>query len=171
VVAVARSQFTFLSDSAAAVTVVLGDGRMSLQQRDRARRFNVLAIDAFSGDSIPVHLLTREAVALYLERITPDGVIALHVSNRFLDLRPVVGRIAADLRLQLAYIEDVESEDDEQEKSTSNWILLARDRKVLDLPAIREGARALPADSPRRAWTDDYSNIAQVMLLLRPRPD
>jgi hypothetical protein len=118
-----------------------------------------------------VHLLTREAVALYLERITPDGVIALHVSNRYLDLRPVVGRIAADMRLQLSYIEDDEEESDSPEKSASSWILLARDRTVLNLEAIREGARDLPADAPKKPWTDDYSNITQVLLLLRPRPE
>jgi hypothetical protein len=79
----------------------------------------VLVIDAFSGDSIPVHLLTREAVMLYRDRITPSGVIALHVSNRFLDLRPVVSQIAADLGLQLAYVEDFDS-DDAPEKAASD---------------------------------------------------
>ena len=167
VAAVAQQYFSFLADSAAAVHVQLGDGRMLLQREPAATRFDVLAVDAFSGDSIPVHLLTREAVSLYLDRIARDGVIALHVSNRYLDLRPVVGRIAVDLGLQLAYIEDPIYNGDGPEKASSDWILLARDRAILDRPLIRDGSRALPASPPGRAWTDDYSNIVQVMSLTK----
>jgi hypothetical protein len=159
----ARQYFSFLADSPATVHVLLGDGRLLLQRDSAATRFDVLAVDAFSGDSIPVHLLTREAVSLYLSRIARDGVIALHISNRYLDLRPVVDRIAAELGLQLAYVEDPIYDRDGPEKAASNWILLARDRSVLDRPLIREGSRALPASPPGRAWTDDYSNIAQAM--------
>jgi hypothetical protein len=143
--------------------VLFGDGRLLLQRDSAATRFDVLAVDAFSGDSIPVHLLTREAVSLYLQRITRDGVIALHVSNSYLDLRPVVARIATELGLQIADIEDPLYQGDGPEKAASDWILLARDRAILDRPAIREGTRTLPAIPPGRAWTDDYSNIVQVM--------
>ena len=94
-------------------------------------------------------------------------MIALHVSNRYLDLRPVVGRIAAELGLQLAYIEDPIYDGDGPEKASSDWILLARDRAILDRPLIRDGSRALPASPPGRAWTDDYSNIVQVMSLTK----
>jgi hypothetical protein len=167
VAAVARRYFTFLSDSPARTHVALGDGRLLLQRRDGAPPFDVLAIDAFSGDTIPVHLLTREAVALYLSRLAPRGVIALHVSNRHLDLRPVVRQIAADLGLQLAYVEDPEYESDGPEKSPSDWILLARERGVIDHALVREGTRELPSSPPRRAWTDDYSNIVQVMSLTK----
>jgi SAM-dependent methyltransferase len=167
VVAVAQRYFTFLSDSPAAVQVHVGDGRLLLQHSE-AQRFDVLAVDAFSGDSIPVHLLTREAVALYLERLKPGGVIALHVSNRYLDLRPVVGRIAADMGLQSAYVEDEIAAHDGPEKSSSDWILLARERQVLDAATIQEATRELPDARPKKAWTDDYSNIAQVMALTKP---
>jgi hypothetical protein len=170
VVQVAQRWFTFLADSPAAVQVHLGDGRLLLRQATLPR-FDVLAVDAFSGDSIPVHLLTREAVALYLERIKPDGVIALHVSNRYLDLRPVVGRIADDMGLVIAYVEDQIHEHDGPEKSSSDWILLAREPAVLDVAPIREAARELPDARRKRAWTDDYSNIAQVMALARPMAD
>jgi hypothetical protein len=163
VIGVAQRYFSFIADSDAQVDVVLGDGRLTLQRDPDARRFDVLAVDAFSGDSIPVHLLTREAVALYVERLTPQGVIALHVSNRYLDLRPVVTRIAADLKLQVAYVEDIENDDDGQRKASSDWLLLARSRDILDRPGIADGARTLPAARPARAWTDDYSNIAQVL--------
>ncbi len=94
-------------------------------------------------------------------------MIALHISNRHLDLRPVVGRIAAELNLQLAYIEDPVYHSDGPEKASSDWILLARDRSVLDRAPIREGARAMPASAPGRPWSDDYSNIAQVMSLTK----
>jgi SAM-dependent methyltransferase len=167
VVAVAQRYFTFLSDSPAAVQVHVGDGRLLLKHGE-TQRFDVLAVDAFSGDSIPVHLLTREAVALYLQRLKPGGVIALHVSNRYLDLRPVVGRIAADMGLQSAYVEDEIAEHDGPEKSSSDWILLAREREVLDAATIQEATRDLPDARPKKAWTDDYSNIAQVMALTKP---
>jgi hypothetical protein len=115
-----------------------------------------------------VHLLTREAVALYLARLKPGGVIALHVSNRYLDLRPVVGRIAAEIGLQSAYVEDEIADHDGPEKSSSDWILLAREREVLDAATIQEATRELPEARPKKAWTDDYSNIAQVMALTKP---
>jgi len=167
VAAVAQRYFTFLSDSPASVQVHLGDGRLLLKQQ-AASRFDVLAIDAFSGDSIPVHLITREAVALYLERLKPGGVVALHVSNRYLDLRPVVGRIAADMGLEFAYVEDELHEHDGPEKSSSDWILLARERPALNAAMIQEATRDLPEARRDKAWTDDYSNIAQVMALTRP---
>jgi spermidine synthase len=101
IVKAAHQHFSFIADSPASVDVRIGDGRLMLQD-EASRRFDVLVVDAFSGDAIPVHLLTREAVMLYLQRIKQGGVIALHVSNSHLDLRPVVGRIAADLGLQVA---------------------------------------------------------------------
>jgi len=160
VVDMAKRYFTFLADSPARVEVQIGDGRRGLQAE--ARRFDVLVVDAFSGDSIPIHLLTREALMLYGERIKPRGVIALHVSNRHLDLRPVIGRLAAELGLQLAYVEERES-DSEPDKAASNWVLLARDRSILELPAIKEAAMKLPASNRWPLWTDDYSNILQVI--------
>ena len=92
-------------------------------------------------------------------------MIALHISNRYLDLRPVVGRIANELGLQLAYIEDPVYRTDGPEKASSDWILLAKNRSILDRPLIREATRPLPVAPPGRAWSDDYSNIAQVMSL------
>ena len=160
VVYMAKRYFTFLADSPARVEVKVGDGRRLLQAE--AQRFDVLVVDAFSGDSIPIHLLTREALMLYGERIKPQGVVALHVSNRHLDLRPVIGRLAAELGWQLAYIEERESDSD-PDKVPSDWILLARDRSILDLPLIAEAAVALPAARQPPLWTDDYSNILQVI--------
>jgi hypothetical protein len=161
IVAAAHRHFSFVGDSPATVEVALGDGRLLLQNESE-RRYDVLVIDAFNGDAIPVHLLTREAVALYLERLKPGGVIALHVSNSNLDLRLVVARIAADLGLQMAWISDGGVPGDES-VAASDWILLERDRSVLDLPPIREASKPLPPLAGGRIWTDDYSNVPQVM--------
>ena len=161
VVQAARRHFSFLADSPATVDVVLGDGRLRLQQ-DEAQRFDVLVVDAFSGDSIPVHLLTREAVALYRQRLAPGGVMAIHVSNTYLELAPVVGRIADELGLQQAFIADP-GVDGDPSTAVSDWVLLAEDRQVLDLPLIREAATPMPERPGQRAWTDDYSNILQVL--------
>jgi len=165
-VAAAREYFSFVGDSAASVEVALGDGRLLLQA-ETERRYDALVIDAFSGDAIPVHLLTREAVALYRDRLAPGGVIALHISNSHLDLKGVVARIAADLHLEAAWIHDPDIEGDPS-VAVSDWILLAPDRRVLDLPAIRDAATPLPL-AEGRTWTDDYSNVPQVMTFGRPR--
>lgn len=160
VVDAARRHFSFLADSPAGIDVRIGDGRLLLQAE--SQRFDVLVVDAFSGDSIPIHLLTREALVLYGERIKPQGVIALHISNRHLRLQPVIARLAAELGLQLAYIVVTDS-DAEPDKAASDWILLARDRSVLDLPEIQKAASELPTATHRPLWTDDYSNVLQVI--------
>ena len=157
----AHRHFSFIGDSAATVDVAVGDGRLLLQA-EAGRRFDVLVVDAFSGDSIPVHLLTREAVELYRQRLAPGGVIALHVSNSHLALAPVVGRIAAELGLELAFIADAGVEGDPS-TAVSDWVLLANDRRVLDRPLIREAATPIPQRDGKRTWTDDYSNILQVL--------
>jgi hypothetical protein len=161
IVDAAYQHFSFIGDSAAQVDVAVGDGRLLLQD-EATRRFDVLVVDAFSGDSIPVHLLTREAVELYRQRLKPGGVIALHVSNSHLDLRPVVGGITAELGLQSVYVADGGIAGD-LGTSASDWILLADDRQLLDLPKIREADAALPQRPGVRTWTDDYSNILQVL--------
>jgi hypothetical protein len=167
IVEAAYKHFSFIADSAASVDVAVGDGRLLLQD-EATRRFDVLVVDAFSGDSIPVHLLTREAVELYRQRLKPGGVIALHVSNSHLDLRPVVGRIADELALEVAFVANAAIANDAT-SAESDWILLSTDRRVLDLPLIREATRPLPRQDRARTWTDDYSNILQVMTFGRPK--
>jgi len=161
IVEAAYKHFSFIADSAASVDVAVGDGRLLLQA-EAERRFDVLVVDAFSGDSIPVHLLTREAVELYRQRLKPGGVIALHVSNSHLDLRPVVVSIAAELGLQTAYVADPGIAGDDS-TSSSDWILLSDERLVLDLPPVREASTPVPPRVGVRTWTDDYSNILQVL--------
>jgi SAM-dependent methyltransferase len=161
IVEAAHRHFSFIADSPATVDVRVGDGRLLLQDEAPAS-LDVVVVDAFSGDAIPTHLLTREAIALYRQRLKPGGVMALHLSNSHLDLRGVVARIAADLGLQWAYVADPGVAGDVG-SSASDWVLLAEDRGVLDQPLIAQAARPLPQRATARAWTDDYSNIAQVL--------
>ena len=162
VVEVARRQFSYLSDSEARVEVVLGDARLNLE-REPAQGFDVLAVDAFSSDSIPVHLITTEALGLYLRHMKPGGVIAFHVSNRFLDLPPVVGRLAREHGLSVTLVSDEGKEDDDDHTKT-DWVLIARDPAALEAKEIKAAAPEPPEEHPGwRTWTDDYSNLVQIL--------
>jgi SAM-dependent methyltransferase len=163
VISLARGDFTFLGDSPARVDIALGDARLSLE-REPPENFDVLAVDAFSSDAIPVHLITREALETYERHMKPDGIVAFHVSNRFLDLIPVVARLAKELNLHAVLVADDDDDDEKSIKSRSDWVLVSRDAAALEAPAIVD-AGALPAeDKPEwRTWTDDYSNLVQIL--------
>lgn len=153
--------FTYLRDCPGAVEVALGDARVNLE-REPAQGFDVLAIDAFSSDSIPVHLLTVEAVELYLRHLRgPDSVLAIHISNRYLDLDPVVRAIARHLGLVTIRIDDGESND---MVYNSDWMLVVRDPAALAAPDIlATPAQPAPDETtPWPLWTDAYSNLLQV---------
>jgi SAM-dependent methyltransferase len=159
VIDVARREFTYLGDSKAKIETVLGDARLAME-REPPQQYDVLVIDAFSSDSIPVHLITREAVAVYLRHMKPDGVIAFHVTNRFLRLAPVVKRIADDQRLKIVLLVD---EAEESDLSKTDWVLVARNEAVLGRPEIAEGRDEI-IDIPRmRVWTDDFNNLFQIL--------
>lgn len=161
VIAVARSQFTYLGDSAASIEMSLGDARLNLE-REPAQNLDVLAVDAFSSDAIPVHLITREALAAYLRHMKPDGIVAFHVSNRFLDLVPVVGRIAKENGAHAVVVYDEGGEDGD--KTTSDWVLVSRDPKALEARQIKAAKPVVPEERPEwRTWTDDYSNLVQIL--------
>ena len=163
VVAIARREFSFLSDSAARIEIALGDARLSLE-REAPQGFDVLAVDAFSSDAIPVHLITREALGTYLHHLKPDGIVAFHVSNRFLDLVPVVARIAREQGAQAVLVEDDPDEDDVTGRSRSDWVLVSRSGRALAAKAIVERGGAPAEDRPQwRTWTDDYSNLIQIL--------
>jgi len=159
-----QSMFTYLRDSPAKIDIVLGDARLSLEsERAHGNRqnFDVLAIDAFTSDSIPVHLLTREAFALYFAHLAqPDGILAVHISNRQLDLAPVVRALAEALDLEAASI-DVEGRGDAIWGST--WILLASHSSVLQTTEIDQASTDLSEARVIRPWTDDFSNLFQVL--------
>jgi SAM-dependent methyltransferase len=161
VMQVAKSHFTFLADSAAEVQLVLGDARLSLE-REPPEQFDILAVDAFSGDAIPVHLITREALAVYLKHTKPDGIVAFHVSNRFLNLVPVVKRIAMENDAQAVLIDDEPDETDQ--RSRSDWVLVSRSKVALSAPDIVDHHPQEIDDLPNwRTWTDDYSNLIQIL--------
>jgi SAM-dependent methyltransferase len=158
VVTIAKRDFTYVKDSAATIEIALGDARLSME-RETPQRFDVLAIDAFSSDSIPVHLITLEALEVYERHMQPDGIIAFHVSNRFLDLKPVVERIATERGWRAAWIRD--SYDDGS--TSSDWVLLCRDKKVLLRPEIASITQPIAPEPGWRTWTDDFSNLRQVL--------
>jgi hypothetical protein len=150
--------FTFLRDSKAAVTTVAGDARRSLRRAARGRN-DLLVVDAFSSDSIPVHLLTREAVQLYLGTLRERGVLAFHVSNRHLRLAPVVAGIADSLGLEAAHrFQLVSARAAAEGAATSHWIVLARSERHLR-PLLVNGWEPLRAEAGTRVWTDDFSNV------------
>jgi SAM-dependent methyltransferase len=158
VVKVANAWFTYLKDSAGQIDVVLGDARLELE-REPPQGFDVLAVDAFSGDSIPVHLITSEAVDEYRRHMKPGGVIAFHISNRFLDLKPVLLSIAERQGLSFAYLH----EPGDEGGTTSDWVLLTRDPSFLALPSIAEITEPVAPEPGFRPWTDDYSSLLAVL--------
>jgi SAM-dependent methyltransferase/MFS family permease len=163
VVGVAKSEFTFLSDSPATVEIAVGDARLSLE-REPPQQFDVLAVDAFSGDAIPVHLITREALAVYLRQVKPDGIVAFHLSNRFLKLIPVVARLAREQGVQATLVSDDPEDDDDTLRSRSDWVLVSKSPAALARPEIVSAGGEPAEDEPEwRTWTDDYSNLVQIL--------
>jgi hypothetical protein len=159
VIELAKSQFSFLSDSKASVTIVTGDARLSLE-RENEPPYDVFLADAFSGDAIPVHLLTREAFGLYLRHLKPAGILAVHVSNQYLDLAPVVAQLASAYGLTARWVHS--QKDDEQLYAQADWILMSRDTEFFARPEIASAARTIEPRAGLRLWTDDYNNLLQV---------
>ncbi len=155
-----NTEFTYLKDCPADKQVLLGDARLTLE-RQEPQQFDVLAVDAFSSDSVPVHLLTREAFEVYFRHIKPQGILAVHISNRYLNLAPVVAHSAAEVGRHAIVVED--DGEDADYLSDTTWVLVTGDSK-LDGTAF-EGASMEPAKlRPEiRTWTDDYSNLFQVL--------
>jgi spermidine synthase len=163
VIRVATTEFTYLSDSKAKIELVLGDARLQLE-REAPQGFDVLAVDAFSSDAIPVHLITREALGTYLRHVKPDGIVAFHVSNRFLDLIPVVARLAREHGAHAALVKDDPDEEADHRRSRSDWVLVSRDAAALRRETIVERGGVEAEDKPDwRTWTDDYSNLIQIL--------
>jgi hypothetical protein len=156
VIGIAWGDFRYLRESAAKIETVAIDGRLGLT-REPQRSLNLIALDAFSGDSIPVHLLTREAFAMYFDRLSAGGVIAIHITNRYLDIASVVHAVAASLGKPVLVIHN--AGDADRAVQATDWAILANRRE--DLSAIEPFAAGRPA---RRiaAWTDDYSNLFEI---------
>jgi SAM-dependent methyltransferase/MFS family permease len=160
---IARNEFTFLADSKAQIELALGDARLTLE-REPPQNFDVLAVDAFSSDAIPVHLITKEALGVYLKHVRADGIVAFHVSNRFLNLIPVVARLAKEHGAHAVLVSDDPDDEDESLRSRSDWVLVSRDPAALAREAIAEAGAKPAEDRPGwRTWTDDYSNLIQIL--------
>jgi spermidine synthase len=141
------------------VEVTLGDARLSLE-RESPQDFDILAVDAFSSDAIPIHLLTREAFVLYFQHLKASGVLAVHVSNKHLDLRPVVKMAAESLQKEARVID---TEDAENDVFGATWVLVTSGRDFFDKPLIRGAAEPLGTARHVRLWTDDYSNLFSIL--------
>jgi spermidine synthase len=160
---IASTWFTFVRDCKADHQVLLGDARLTLEAQP-AQHYDLMAIDAFSSDAIPVHLLTREAFALYFRHLKPTGILAVHVSNRYLDLVPVVSRNARDFGKTAVDVND--QDEDEDYFSNSDWVLVSSDAAIFRDPAFKSSS-VQPAEyrPDLRPWTDDYSNLFQILKL------
>ena len=164
VVDVANREFTFMQDTPAKIEVVLGDGRLSLE-REPSQQFDVLAMDAFSGDSIPMHLLTRQAMEIYLRHLKPGGVLAFQATNRFINIAPIVASLAAEFGLAAVLVTDFP----ENEEGPNYWtastdqVLVTTNRKLLEADPIRNVATEIPVPPGFRVWTDDFNNLLRVL--------
>jgi SAM-dependent methyltransferase len=156
---IAHEYFTFLNDAKGKVDIVLGDARLSIE-REEPQRYDVLAVDAFSGDAIPAHLITREAVQLFRKHLAPNGILAYHVSNRYLQLGPVLGIIAKAEGMMALQIDDFKSNEGSPIKSPSVWVLMSNEASTLE--ALQQYGNT-PETKPWRMWTDDYHNLFQVL--------
>jgi spermidine synthase len=160
VIELARRDFTYLRDSAAEIHIHEGDARLELES-EPTQNFDVLVADAFSGDAIPVHLLTREALGLYFRHLRPEGVLAVHISNTYLNLRPVVARAAQDHGRQAVVV--TTRADEVEGTFRSSWVLVSANREILESPPIRSVAVPLAPFPEFRPWTDDYSSLLGIL--------
>lgn len=157
--------FRYLEVCGEGVDVVIGDGRLNLAKTADGT-FDLLILDAFTSDAIPVHLLTREALALYMRKLAPDGIALLHISNRYLDLAPVVANLVEDAGLAGRIQEHQPTQDEKTSMgaSASTWVAVTRNTPDLDQLAPDGLWQELQANPGRGVWTDDYSNVFRTLL-------
>ncbi len=159
----AREYFTFLEDASGDVDVVLGDGRLSLEREiaESAETYDLLVVDAFSGGSIPIHLLTRECFEIYAKALRPDGVMAIHVSNKYLRLAPVIRAGAENLGWEAVQV--LTDPDEEAFTEASHWVVATANRALLDDPELVEASTPWGEDRPPIRWTDRRSSLVSVL--------
>jgi hypothetical protein len=157
---IARHYFTYLRDSPARTEIVLGDARVSLAG-EPPQQFDVLAIDAFTGDAIPVHLLTTEALQLYRRHLKPNGIVAFHVSNHFLDLAPVVEQLAEHAGMKTAFVSA--GGDRARDLDSSDWVLVTTDEDFLMTAQVRRAIQPITIPPRLRRWTDDYNSLIPIL--------
>jgi spermidine synthase len=156
--------FTYLNDCPPKTDIVIGDARLSLATAPN-HHYDLLVLDAFSSDVIPTHLLTLEAIELYLAKIAESGILLFHVSNRSMDLAPILDRLAHRLSLVALVQNDfhLTAEEQKEGKSTSRWIVLARQQEPLEPFLSDPRWRALDGRLGGDLWTDDFSDILKVI--------
>jgi hypothetical protein len=159
VIDLAQSYFTFLKDSRASSELILGDARLQLE-RESSQQLDLLVLDAFSGDAIPVHLLTDEAMQIYRRHLATDGKIAIHISNLYFDLQSVVLGLAEAQGLQCRTVQGKEGASLDAHEST--WVILAKDANQLDFLEPSDRANQVPTGKPI-LWTDEKSNLFEVL--------
>jgi hypothetical protein len=155
----AETEFTFLRESPARVQVVMGDARLNLE-RQPPQGFDLFAMDAFSGDAIPMHLLTREALLLYFRHLKPGGVLAVHISNNYLDLRPVLQSAAIEMHKRAVMVTN--PRDERHAYARAQWVLISDRTEFFGQPELSGVEVPLPASSIP-PWTDDYSNMIGIL--------
>jgi spermidine synthase len=159
---IAKHQFGFLNGCPAKPAVLMGDARLVLEALPQSEQLDFLAMDAFSSDAIPVHLLTREAYQVYLHHLKPDGVLSVHISNRYMDLEPVVSQSMTEIGWSGVKIDD--EGDEEPFYSGSTWTLLSHDPKFFDNANFKaDGVSRLKPKPGFRGWTDDFSNLITIL--------
>jgi lipid-A-disaccharide synthase-like uncharacterized protein len=159
-VEIAKEEFTFLGDSFASIRIVPGDARLSLE-REHPEQYDALVLDAFSSDSIPAHLLTREAFGLYFRRLKSDGVLALHISNQYLDLRPVVEAAAREIGKEAILVNN--ADDHPQGIYAASWILMGSQQGFYGRHEMEAAGAILHPSPNERPWTDDYSSLFHIL--------
>jgi hypothetical protein len=161
---IARNMFTYIRESAGTVEIVPGDARLSLAA-EAPQQYDVLAIDAFSGDAIPVHLLTRQALALYQHHLAPGGIIAFHISNKFLNLGPVVRELAQSAGLQTVLVGSAPNDDKEFDTGeyTADWVLVTANKDFISNEKVVEAGGEIVVNAAVRPWTDDYNSVLPLL--------
>ncbi len=160
VIEIAQSLFFYTRETPAHVEIVEGDARLAIQ-RESIPPYDVLVLDAFSGDAIPVHLLTREAVALYLRHLKPDGVLVFHVSNNYLDLAPVVAQLAEEIHYHALEVKSHPVPEDLI--LAADWVLVTRNPSVLENTALKLHGQSISVRPGLRPWTDDFNNLLEIL--------
>jgi spermidine synthase len=163
---IAKNVFTYLRESQAKIEIAHGDARLSMEA-EPPENYDVIAVDAFSGDAIPVHLITAEAIRLYQRHLAPGGIIAFHISNNYLSLGPVVQEQADHAGLHAVMVST--ADDDDTGAFSSDWVLVTANEKFLALPEIADASARIEPKPGLRLWTDDYSSLLPI-LNLRPAP-
>jgi spermidine synthase len=163
---IAKEYFTYLGDSPASIEIVRGDARVSLAA-EPPQRYDVLVVDAFSGDAIPVHLMTAQALEVYRRHLAPGGILAFNVSNDFVELAPVVEQLARNAGMQAVRV--IDHEDPAREVFDSEWVLVTANASFLADSSVVRARQAIEVPAGFRLWTDDYSSLFPLIKLAQRR--